>query len=378
MFGGTNSATSEFATLVLGQSNFQNTSNNAGASGSNATANSLSKPRSVFFDGTKLYVADTSNNRILIWNSAPSANKQDADIVIGQADKTITSSNRSSTAAANTLSFPRSVFVNSSKLFIADTGNNRILVYDSIPTSDGASANRVIGHANFTESEGNRLDSATSGVRRDTLNEPTDIFYDGSKLFVADSGNHRVLIYDGLSSNSEEADTVVGQIDMTKAALLSPTANTLNKPTHIYVTSNDRLLISDSGNNRILIFHSIPSSNNSSANVVIGQASFTTSASGTSNSTLSNPQDIYADGDETLTIADTGNHRILIYDSVPGSNGAAAHQFLGQPNFTSSQANRGDEPDGSTLNAPHGVFTNGVILWIADTENHRVLRFPGN
>ena len=38
----------------------------------------------VFVDGKHLFVADTCNNRILIWNETPQAEHQPPDIVLGQ------------------------------------------------------------------------------------------------------------------------------------------------------------------------------------------------------------------------------------------------------------------------------------------------------
>src|SRR3989338_6521071 len=109
------------AELVLGQTDFLTVSNNAGGS---ASSSSLSGPQSVFFDGTKLYIADTNNNRVLIWNSNPPSNKQAADVVVGQADMDDSSENRGGAIADNTLFQPTAVHVNSSKLFISDKGNN--------------------------------------------------------------------------------------------------------------------------------------------------------------------------------------------------------------------------------------------------------------
>ena len=105
------------AELVLGQTDFLTVSNNAGGG---VSASSLSGPQSIFFDGTKLYIADTNNNRVLIWNVNPTSNKQAADIVIGQADMTSASENRGGAIADNTLFQPTAVHVSSSKLFIAD------------------------------------------------------------------------------------------------------------------------------------------------------------------------------------------------------------------------------------------------------------------
>lgn len=371
MFGNLNTETGK-ATLVLGQSNFTTSTNNAGASGSNAVADSLSHPKGIFFDGTKLFIADTGNNRVLIWNSNPNTNKKAANVVMGQADMTGASGNRGGAAAANTLSSPTSVFVSGGRVFIADTGNNRILIFNSIPTTDGANADRVVGQQSMTETRENQGGTPSSK----TLLSPTDVYYDGDKMVVADSGNRRVLIYNGLPANtSQEAQAVVGQTAMDKSDNLAPAANTLKNPNGVYITSDKKLIIADTGNFRVLIFNSIPNGDNASANFVIGQTSMTTGGSGTSKTTLSSPTDVYANGDSDLMIADQGNSRVLVYASIPASNGASANSVMGQANFDSSQGNRGAEPDTDTLNKPSGVFTNGSTQWVVDTENNRALRY---
>jgi hypothetical protein len=42
----------------------------------------------VFRTGSKLVVSDSTNNRVLIWNSIPTANGVPADVVLGQPDFT--------------------------------------------------------------------------------------------------------------------------------------------------------------------------------------------------------------------------------------------------------------------------------------------------
>ena len=43
-------------------------------------------PTSVTTDGTRLFVSDLGFNRVLIWNTIPTANGQAADVVVGQPD----------------------------------------------------------------------------------------------------------------------------------------------------------------------------------------------------------------------------------------------------------------------------------------------------
>lgn len=57
------------ATYVLGQTNTTNSS-------AGTTASTLSRPNSVYSDGTTLFVADSANNRVLVWNSMPTVYPQ--------------------------------------------------------------------------------------------------------------------------------------------------------------------------------------------------------------------------------------------------------------------------------------------------------------
>jgi DNA-binding beta-propeller fold protein YncE len=87
--------------------------------------------------GGEVYVADTSNNRVLGWKSAAEfQGNQPADLVIGQPDAFSYDCNRTpgqvspgSSPNQNTLCNPEGVAVDhSGKVFVSDTGNNRALV----------------------------------------------------------------------------------------------------------------------------------------------------------------------------------------------------------------------------------------------------------
>src|SRR5690606_18717120 len=95
----------------------------------------LNNPQGVFSDGTRLFVADSGNHRVLIWNTMPSTTA-DADRVIGQSSMTATGANAGGISAA-TLSDPRSATYAAGKLWVADFGNKRVLSWDGIPGTDG-------------------------------------------------------------------------------------------------------------------------------------------------------------------------------------------------------------------------------------------------
>ncbi len=99
-------------------------------------------------DGKVLAVADTDNNRILIWLSIPHSNGQPPDVVVGQKD--FTHNATSVPPNATSLRGPIGVWIAGGKLYVADTQDNRVLIYNKIPTTNGVAADVVIGQPNFT------------------------------------------------------------------------------------------------------------------------------------------------------------------------------------------------------------------------------------
>ena len=94
------------------------------------TAQSLNKPGAVTSDGTSLFVADSGNNRVLVYNPFPTANNATASHVLGQADFTHNDVNAGSlTPTAQTLGFPFGISLNGGKLLVDDEDNARFLIF---------------------------------------------------------------------------------------------------------------------------------------------------------------------------------------------------------------------------------------------------------
>jgi hypothetical protein len=269
-------------------------------------------PRSVFCDADSLVVADSQNNRLLIWHSFPTSNGQPADVVLGQPDMISRTPNNGGISASS-LSIPYYVFKANSKLFVSDTGNNRVLIWNTMPVSNGQAADIVLGQPNMTSS----YQSGTSSSR---LNYPIGIYSDSQTLFVADSENHRVLKWNTMpTSNGQSADIVLGQPDMTSNTPNNGgvSASSLFVPWGIYMDSNRNLLVSDSLNNRVLIYQN-PTTNGTPAANVIGQPNFvsnTPNNGGVSQKSLFSPSGLYADS-SGVYVADTLNHRTMYFPKM--------------------------------------------------------------
>ena len=306
-----NGATADF---VLGQPDFVSSTSSSAADG-------MDGPQTVFSAAGKLFVTDYSNSRVLIWNTPPTTTQAPADIVVGQ------SGFGSSTigCSASLLDEPESATATSNKLIVADSNNNRVLIYNSIPTSNGATPDLVLGQADFTHctaNDDNQDGTADTAPTARTLDYPAGVWTNGTKLIVADANNNRVLIWNTFpTSDFQPADVVIGQADMVSDGT-GPGANGMSYP--YFVKSNGtQLFVADSDNNRVLVFDSIPTGNGASASEVLGQSNFTNvtenddNQDGTADSTPSARTMYFPDGllvtNNGLVVADNSNSRYLVF-----------------------------------------------------------------
>jgi len=311
---------------------------------------------------------------------------QEAVVVVGQADFTRSARDQGGAVDANTIDAPfGNPGFHHDVLYLPDHNNNRVLGYLELPTENDAVADFVLGQPDFT--------TTASGVSATQFSGPQTVFFDQGKMFLVSYDNSRVLIWNSIpASGGVPADRVVGQVNLdSKAAGCS--AAGLRSPEAGWA-ADGKLIVTDSGNHRVLIWNSIPTSNGVPADIVLGQQDFKhcqpnvgvmdepTAAS------LNFPAGVWSDG-ERLVVSDTSNNRVLIWNSFPTESFTPADVVLGQETFTTNAPNDDDQdgdadsaPSKRTLAGPYdGVYSNGVQLFIADSDNNRVLlwnRFPTN
>ena len=329
------------ATTVLGQPDFASTTENIAA-----TRSSLRLPTAVASDGVRLVVADTNHNRVLIWNHIPTVNNQPADVVVGQPDFA-SASLPGDTPTAKSLRGPQGVWIQNGKLFVADTQNNRVLIYNTIPTSNGVAADLVLGAPDFTTFVQPDLTQQNTNATASNLLNPVAVTSDGVHLFVTDLGYNRVLIWNTIpTTNAAPADVAIGQPNLTSSIanngfsadangvetpVLCPTiigtdtngnntyssvcSATLNFPRFAMV-GGGRLFIADGGNDRVLVYNTLPTQSGASADSIIGQIGGTVNQASDAADSLRNPMSLAWDG-TNLYVSDAFNRRITVYSVAP-------------------------------------------------------------
>ena len=351
-----------------------------------------------------LYVVDTQNNRVLGFNSvAALVNGAPADLVIGQGDFSSTLNNYGSglnNASATSLATPHGVAVDSAgNVYIADTSDSRVLVFSnpfaikaSTGQSAGFAAEATIGQVGDFASD----DCNTGGQipTAETLCLPEDVALDRSdNLYVADSGNNRVLEYNApITTGTFRASRVFGQLGnfITNAANNggTPTKDGLKYPAGVAIDKFSNLYVADFSNNRVLEYNTplgataVAGSGDTTADHVWGQGgSFTTATcdgGGVSAASLCFPAKVTLDGSANLYISTFSDNRVLEYNE--GTNPPAnltANRVFGQTTFTASGCNLGaNTPTAATLCEPSGLATDlAGDLFILDADNNRVLKY---
>jgi hypothetical protein len=284
----------------------------------------------------------------------------DADWVVGQDDMTSGAVNKGVGVSASGLAFPfGTVAGDNNTFYIPDRDNNRILGYTSIPMGNGNAASFLVGQSGYTVN--------APGLSAKQFNGPNDCAVSNGKLFVADVGNRRVLIWNSLPTSNVDADVVVGQLNMTSNTSATSQSQ-FSYPIRVAVAGG-KLFVADFSGNRILIWNSIPTTNGAPANVVLGQTDFTSTGAGLSDTKFGTPNGMWTNG-KKLVISDSDNDRVLIWNSIPTSNGKAANLVVGAPDFTTVGSN---VASATSIGVPAGIASDGQTLFVVDQGFHRVL-----
>jgi uncharacterized protein (TIGR03437 family) len=324
-------------------------------------------PTSVATDGNILVVADTDNNRVLIWKSVAAITQSDspygppADIVLGQADF-----NTVKPVSVDAKSFrgPQGVWIQGTRLFVADTQNNRVMVWNNIPTSNNQAADYVLGVPSFTTPPQPDLTKNLAPATASNMLSPVSVTSDGTRLFVTDLGQNRVLIWNTIpTQNTQPADIAIGQQNLTtgvdnNAFTGSPatsSTDTTNKETPVMCTTPYG---TDPANNPTYPLRCA--------------------------ATLSFPRFALSDG-QRLFIADGGNDRILVFNTMPTQSGQSADVVLGQPDAISDVVSDSTDtfrPDANigrssanTIRTPISLAWDGTNLYATDPFDRRVMVF---
>ncbi len=364
------------ADYVLGQPDF--ISRNI-----NTTISGLYEPGEIAYASTTnyLYVADYRNQRVMVYDVTTITNGEDAIYVLGQQDFTTNTIG----TTASTFQFPSSVAIDEvgQRLFVADTYNHRVLIFDVSTITNGESAVNVLGQTDFS--------ALAFTVTRTSVPEPTSLYYEYARKYLYVGGLRRISVFDmATTSNNEQAAFVLGQSSFTY--IDDPLYQINRFAGNVTALSFDpvRNYLFAGHENRVSTFDVSSITNGESAINILGVPTFTTSSGlitiGTS--TIAGVGGL-AYASSTLYAGATGWHRISMFDVSTISNGEGAVDLLGQytnhdtnnliADYSKSGIDNG-QVERYGFNGPRGISIDKVRhrMFVADSGNNRVLVFNLN
>jgi sugar lactone lactonase YvrE len=215
----------------------------ANPDGKSATAVPLNTPRGVAVDSTNLYIADTGNCVVRQVNLSSGLITTVAGTVGVGADN-----GAADPQAALSAQFrPFDLAVSGGVVYILDNAARRVR------RLNGANVELVVGDGVNGYLAGTDGDGVGTDVR---LNQPMDIEVVGSSLYIADTGNH-IIRKVNLTAGATFGDTTNIAGTVSTAGFTgdgaAATACRLNRPTNIAV-SGTSIAVADSNNDRVRVF----------------------------------------------------------------------------------------------------------------------------
>ena len=336
--------------LVLGQKNFY--ANNPGTG-----LDQMNWPLAVATDGQHVVVADTYNDRILIWNAFPVSNGQSADLYI-ELDVLYDPED------FNLMEWPWAVWTNGEKLVVTSTLGSRVLIWNEFPTTNNQNPDLILRGGNPSDGT-NRFgtprtigtdgesylvigDHNPKGESADcgnffwnsfptTDNEPYDFFManpfdphqmmwggektqEGKFIIVSSPG---ISIWNSVPTNVTEPDLKVGKHGGTHPELSVCDENGYyfddGDGSGVAVTPSGKIFISLSNGNKIVVFNELPTSATQCPDYAIGASDIDTNTLVT-NYFITNP--VPASDGESLFVSSDFDRKLYVWKYLPDESGA--------------------------------------------------------
>ena len=319
-----------------------------------AANSSLDSPSGVAVNpADEIFISDTGNQRVRAVVTPGVRRPRVLTTIAGNGEATF--SGERAPASEATLHFPSDVAIDADgNIYFSDTGNHRV--------------RRVAGVTGSISTVAGTRDVGSRGegrAGRDAhLHSPEGLAFDSEgDLYIADTGNHRVLKLDissgliHLIAGDGHAAYRGENIDATEASLNSPAA--------LAIDANDSLYIADAENNRIRVIDL--DTGRISTFAGDGLSGFTGDGSRATRAKLNQPEGVSVDPDGNIVIADTGNRRIRRVDAQANTISTIA-----------GDGNRGHSGDGGPATEASLVLPRRVAVdadgnvFIADALDHRI------
>jgi thiol-disulfide isomerase/thioredoxin len=298
----------------------------------------LSYPGKVLAVDGRLWIADTGHNRIL------EVDPGTGDVLAAYGSGT--SGDNNGTAMEAAFNAPQGLALADSVLYVADTNNHLIRAIDL-----------VTGQVSTIAGTGAQGWPPTTGPAESTaLSTPWDILLSDGLLYIANAGTHQIWVLDvatgimGPLIGSAREGTVNGAFEQAELA----------QPSGLALDHDGRLFFADSESSSVRVGDLATAT---TALTVGGDANlfeFGDVDGAGSEARLQHPLGLAVSGN-TLYVADTYNSKIKRINTAQNS-------------ITSWLGDESGWEDGTTprFDEPGGLSLDGDVLFVADTNNHAI------
>lgn len=307
-------------------------------------ASDLAGPASLLVAGERIIISDTLHHRLLITDPQGGALR-----IIGDGTPGL----RDGPSAEARFTYPQGLALHGDSLLVADSGNHAVRHVDLT----GGSVSTLAG----TGRVGRDL-HASSNALTAHLRSPMDLAVHGNHLYIAMAGAHQIwrMELDSGSIAPYAGSGAEGLSDgpLRRARFSQPSALTL---------IGDRLYVADAEASAV---REIDLSGERVGTLLgSGLFDYGDRDGAPEQARLQHPQGIAVLDQQTLLIADTYNHKIKAYDLT----GRRLTTLIG-----SGRPGNATDRSGPSLFEPGGIASAPDGIWIADTNNDRLLRLaPG-
>ena len=260
----------------------------------------LNQPRKVHVAGNQIYVSDTSNNRVVVFDYFGNFIRKLGDTHEGR------------------LVFPYGITVVGTRVFVADAGLMKVATYDQ--------------NGRFT-----------GFFAEDLISKPVDVVHHQGRLYFTDVDRHQVVV-----------TNMSGKEILSFGKPGKGSAEEFWFPNGIAVTSDNRILVADTNNSRIQVF----SMEGEFLEIWQGDVK-------KQDSYFASPTGISLDRNDNVYVADPLNQHIMVLDRD------------GQPIGTLQAVGPPQEED--ALSLPFGIcIDNRQNLFVADYGGSRLVIYDLN